>query len=75
MAEKSKMELIKEFIEKNNALLKTRYNVVVAFTLYRPFIAFLQVVAMAVVFYFGIKFSLTCGMIVSFYLYISYNYN
>ncbi len=61
----------KEFIEKNNALLKTRYNVVVAFTLYRPFIAFLQVVAMAVVFYFGIKFSLTCGMIVSFYLYIS----
>ncbi|MCQ3035390.1 MAG: ABC transporter ATP-binding protein, partial [Bacilli bacterium] len=60
-----------EFKAKNNALLKTRYNITLAFTLYRPFIAFLKSVAIAVVFFFGIKFALSCGMIVSFYLYIS----
>ena len=60
-----------EFKVKNDALLKTRYNITLAFTLYRPFIAFLKSAAIAVIFFFGIKFSLTCGMIVSFYLYIS----
>ena len=64
-----------EFIEKNEALRKARYKVVVAFGIYRPFITLLYIASIAVILYMGIKIGLPAGDIVAFYLYLSKFFN
>lgn len=64
-----------EFCEKNESLRKARYNVVVAFGIYRPFITLLYMLSIATIVYLGILFGLSPGLIVSFYLYLSYLFN
>ena len=66
--EKTKEE---EFIQKNNELKKERLNVIFAFGLYRPFISFLYTISVAVSFILGLKYGLSPGEIVAFYLYLS----
>ena len=65
----------KEFNEKNNQLRKTKFNAVLAFASYRPFINFLYYSALAVTFFVGVGLTLTAGEIVAFYLYLSRFFN
>ena len=64
-----------EFNEKNNALRKTKYQAILAFATYRPFINFLYFSALAVTFIVGVSLSLGPGQIVAFYLYLSRFFN
>lgn len=64
-----------EMCAKNERLRRARYRVVVAFGIYRPFISFLYMLAVAVTFFFGVSLSLSPGMIVAFYLYLSNFFN
>ncbi len=66
--EKTKEE---QFLEKNNKLMKERYGVVMAFGIYRPFISLIYVCSVALCFEFGLKYGLSPGEIVAFYLYLS----
>ena len=64
-----------EFICKNEDLRKARYNVAIAFGLYRPFITLLYILSIAVTFWLGVEFGLNAAMIVAFYLYLSKFFN
>ena len=60
-----------EFIEKNNNLRKQRLNVIKSFGIYRPLLSFIFNAAVAMCFALGIKYQLSAGEIVAFYLYLS----
>ncbi len=64
-----------EFLQKNENLRKSRYKVVLAFGIYRPFITLLYITSIAVTFWLGMEFGLDAGMIVAFYLYLSRFFN
>lgn len=64
-----------EFLEKNENLRESRYKVVLAFGIYRPFITLLYISSIAVTFWLGMEFGLDAGMIVAFYLYLSRFFN
>lgn len=64
-----------EFLQKNENLRKSRYAVVLAFGIYRPFITLLYISSIAVTFWLGMQFGLDAGMIVAFYLYLSRFFN
>lgn len=64
----------KEFMVINNKLKKDRYNVILAFAVYRPLISLLYFLAVAVTFYFGSR-SLSGGEVVAFFLYLSKFFN
>ena len=64
-----------EFEEKNQELRRTKYKVVLAFAVYRPFLTFLYFSSVAVTFYFGMKFRLSPGGVVEFYILLSYFFN
>lgn len=64
-----------EFTEKNQSLRKARFNVVVAFGIYRPFITLIYILSVAACFYFGILFNMTGGGIVAYYMYLSNFFN
>lgn len=65
----------KQFIEKNNNLKKQRINVLKAFGLYRPTISFIYTCSIALCFILGVKYGLSAGEIVAFYLYLSKFFN
>ncbi len=64
-----------EFMVKNTNLRKARFNVVLAFGIYRPFITLLYGLAQALTFLMGMNLGLAGGTIVSFYLYLSKFFN
>ena len=65
----------KEFQEKNNRLVKAKYQVTIAFGIYRPFITLLYNLAIATIFAFGYKFKLEIPTIIAFYYYLSEFFN
>ena len=70
--EKTKEE---QFLVKNEALRKQRFNVIKAFGVYRPLISFIYNCAIALCFAQGIRYGLSAGEIVAFYLYLSKFFN
>ncbi|MBO4919049.1 MAG: ABC transporter ATP-binding protein [Erysipelotrichaceae bacterium] len=70
-------ELTKEeqFNEKNEALRKQRFNVIKAFGTYRPLISFIYTSAIAICFAQGIRYGLSPGEIVAFFMYLSKFFN
>ena len=70
--EKTKEE---QFLEKNEALRKQRFNVIKAFGVYRPLISFIYTCSIALCFAQGIRLGLSAGEIVAFYLYLSKFFN
>ena len=64
-----------EFDEKNTAMRRARFNVIKGFAVYRPFITFVYLSTMALIFWFGVKFGLNAGSIVAFYLYTGRFFN
>ncbi len=61
---------LEEFDEKNVAYRRSRFKVVLGFGLYRPFVTFTFVATLALIFWFGLRLSLSPGAIVAFYLYV-----
>ena len=70
--EKRKKE---EFDEKNWRLRRARYNVILAFAVYRPTINLLYYGAIAMTFGVGLSLALSSAEIVAFYLYLSRFFN
>ena len=64
-----------EFNVKNEQLRKTKFEAVMAFATYRPFISFLYCSALSVTLFLGLHFELGPGEIVAFYLYLSRFFN
>ena len=64
-----------EFNEKNNLLRKTKFNAILAYSIYRPTINFLYYSALAVTFFVGLRLNLNAGEIVAFYLFLSRFFN
>ncbi|MBR4421888.1 MAG: ABC transporter ATP-binding protein, partial [Erysipelotrichaceae bacterium] len=60
-----------QFNEKNEALRKQRFNVIKAFGTYRPLISFIYNAAIAICFAQGIRYGLSAGEIVAFFMYLS----
>ena len=65
----------KQFDEKNNNLRKTRYQILIAFGIYRPLISFIYFGAVAVTFTFALQTIISAGEVVAFYLYLSKFFN
>ena len=64
-----------EFIEKNEAIRKARFQVILCFGLYRPFVTLIYILSVAACLYFGFKFGMSGGAVVAFYLYLSKFFN
>ena len=64
-----------EFIEKNDNVRKARFQVVLCFGIYRPFITLIYISSVAVNFYFGWVFAMSAGDIVAYYQLISRFFN
>ncbi|MBR0462478.1 MAG: ABC transporter ATP-binding protein [Erysipelotrichaceae bacterium] len=64
-----------QFNEKNEAIRKQRFNVITAFGIYRPFISLVFNCAVALTFVLGLKYHITAGEILAFYLYLSKFFN
>ena len=60
---------LNEFDEKNTELRRARFNIIKGFGIYRPFVTFVYVSSLALIFWFGVKIGLSPGAIVAFYLY------
>ena len=58
-----------EFDEKNTGLRRARAGVIRGFALYRPFVTFVYVLTIALIFWFGVALGLSPGSILAFYLY------
>ena len=59
-----------EFDEKNNGHRRSVFRIVIGFGIYRPFVTFVYVATIALIFYFGVKYGLSPGGVVAFYLYL-----
>jgi len=70
--EKTKEE---QFNVKNEELRKQRLNVIKAFGFYRPTISFIYTCSIALSFTLGIRYQLSAGEIVAFFLYLSRFFN
>lgn len=64
-----------EFIEKNEAIRKARFQVILCFGLYRPFVTLIYILSVAACLYFGFKLGMSGGAVVAFYLYLSKFFN
>ncbi|MBR5341896.1 MAG: ABC transporter ATP-binding protein [Erysipelotrichaceae bacterium] len=64
-----------QFIEKNENLRKQRFNVIKAFGVYRPLISFIYNCSIALCFMQGVRYHLSAGEVVAFYLYLSKFFN
>ena len=60
----------KEFDEKNNGHRRSVFKIVIGFGIYRPFVTFVYVATIALIFYFGVRYGLSPGGVVAFYLYL-----
>ena len=59
-----------EFDEKNNSHRRSVFRIVIGFGIYRPFVTFVYVATIALIFYFGVRYGLSPGGVVAFYLYL-----
>ncbi|MCR5112477.1 MAG: ABC transporter ATP-binding protein/permease [Acholeplasmatales bacterium] len=64
-----------EFIEKNEALRKARFKVILCFGIYRPFITLIYILSVALCLYLGFKLGMSSGSVIAFYMYISNFFN
>ena len=64
-----------EFGEKNDSHRRSVFHIVLGFGIYRPFVTFVYVATIALIFYFGVKYGLSPGGVVAFYLYLGKFFN
>ena len=64
-----------EFDEKNGSLRRSSFRIILGFGFYRPFVTFVYVGTIALIFYFGVKYGLSPGGVVAFYLYLGKFFN
>ena len=65
----------RQFDERNEKLRKTRYQILIAFGIYRPLVTFIYFIAVAVTFTFALKNIINAGEVVAFYMYLSKFFN
>lgn len=66
---------LRQFDEKNANYRKSRFRVILGFGIYRPFVTFVYVGTMALMFWSGISMGLGGAEIVAFYLYLGKFFN
>jgi len=64
-----------QFEKRNKKLRNARYNVVLAYGIYRPFMALIHFCAMACIFILGPRLALTGAQVIVFYSYLSTFFN
>ncbi len=64
-----------EFDEKNGKLRRSTFRIIIGFGIYRPFVTFVYVATIALIFYFGVRYGLSPGGVVAFYLYLGKFFN
>ena len=64
-----------EFKEKNEAIRKARFQVIICFGLYRPFVTLIYILSVAACLYLGFRFGLSGGAVLALYLYLSKFFN
>ena len=64
-----------EFDEKNDGHRRSVFRIVLGFGIYRPFVTFVYVGSLALIFYFGVRYGLSPGEVVAFYLYLGKFFN
>ena len=64
-----------QFQEKNERLRKDRFSIIKGFGIYRPLISLIYNSTVAYTFYLGLKYGLSGGEILAFYLYLSRFFN
>jgi len=64
-----------QFEEKNQKIRKERFHVTTAFGIYRPLISLIYNCTVALTFTLGLKYKLSAGEIVAFYLFLSKFFN
>ena len=64
-----------EFDEKNDSHRRSVFRIVLGFGIYRPFVTFVYVATIALIFYFGVRYGLSPGGVVAFYLYLGKFFN
>ena len=64
-----------EFDGKNDSHRRSVFHIVLGFGIYRPFVTFVYVSTIALIFYFGVKYGLSPGEVVAFYLYLGKFFN
>ena len=64
-----------EFGEKNDSHRRSVFRIVIGFGIYRPFVTFVYVATIALIFYFGVRYGLSPGGVVAFYLYLGKFFN
>lgn len=64
-----------EFDEKNGNLRRSSFRIIIGFGIYRPFVTFVYVATIALIFYFGVRYGLSPGGVVAFYLYLGKFFN
>ena len=64
-----------EFAEKNDALRKARFKVILCFGIYRPLITLIYIFSVAMCLYLGFKLGMSSGSVIAFYMYISNFFN
>lgn len=60
-----------EFEKRNNKLLKQNLKILVSYTMYRPLVTFMEALSIGMTFILGVKFTLSAGEIVAFYMYLA----
>ena len=63
---------MRDFRDKNGEYFKTRYQVTIAFSIYRPLVSLIYILSIALIIYMGVRLGLTAGVIVTFYLFLDY---
>ena len=63
---------MRTFKDKNADYFKTRYQVTLAFSIYRPLVSLIYILSIALIIYVGVRLGLTAGIIVTFYLFLDY---
>ncbi len=63
---------MRTFKDKNAEYFKTRYQVILSFSIYRPLVSLIYILSIALIIYMGVRLGLSAGIIVTFYLFLDY---
>ena len=64
-----------QFVERNEEIRKERFNIITCFGIYRPFISLLFNCTVALTFVLGLKYHISAGEVLAFYLFLSKFFN
>lgn len=69
---KKEKNYLDSFDKKNHAYFKTRFQVIIAFAIYRPLVSLIYVLTIALIIYLGVFYRLSPGLIITYYMFLNY---